>query len=252
MVKTITMPHRKVGELPTPGKLGEQIMRNAILLGLPRREYKTVLAKLEFVELPTGTILDEMAGPIKFGYFINAGLASILNIMLDGKSVEVGLSGKEGFVGLPLIVGFDRSPIHAVMQIGGSAYRLKAQDMERVLRQCPTLEKHLHRYAQEFALQITQVAACNRLHEVRQRLARWLLMSEDRMGASTFPLTQQFIAHMLGSRRASVTVAAGALQKARLIAYKRGTVNIMDRAGLEKAACDCYRQLSRQMELWSR
>lgn len=225
-------------------------VHNAILLDLTRKDFESVLSKLEHVRLPVHTVLNEMAEPIKNCYFINSGLASILNVMSDGKSVEVGLSGKEGFVGLPLIVGFDTSPTQAVMQIGGSGFRVSAQNLGNILRRCPQLEKSLHRYSQELALQTTQIAACNRLHEVEERLARWLLMSEDRVGVSAFPLTQQFLAHMLGTRRASVTVAAGILQKAGLITYKRGLVQIEKRGQLENAACECYRQLKQQIRIW--
>lgn len=191
-----------------------------------------------------------MNEPIAHGYFINGGLASILNVMSDGKSVEVGLSGKEGFVGLPLIVGFERSPTHTVMQIAGSGFRVKARELVELLKKCPKLEKNLQRYSQEMALQVTQVAACNRLHEVDDRLARWLLMSEDRVESSSFLLTQEFLAHMLGTRRASVTIAPGALQRAGLITYKREEVKIQDRARLEGAACECYSQLNQQLANW--
>jgi CRP-like cAMP-binding protein len=225
-------------------------VRNAILLDLPRKEFESVFSKMELVQLPTHTVLNDMAEPIEFVYFVNSGLASILNVMSDGKSVEVGLSGKEGFVGLPLIVGFGTSPTQVVMQIAGSGFKLRARDMVEMLPSCPKLEKSLNRYSQELALQVTQVAACNRLHEVEERLARWLLMSQDRVGVSSFPLTQEFLAHMLGTRRASVTVAAGILQKAGLITYKRGQVKIEKRADLEDAACECYNQLAQQMKNW--
>jgi CRP-like cAMP-binding protein len=225
-------------------------VHNAILLDLPAGEREAVFAKMEFVELPTHTVLNEMAKPIKSVYFVDSGLASILNVLEGGKSVEVGLSGREGFVGLPLIVGFRSSPTRAVMQIGGTGFRVGAQELVDVLRECRQLEKSLHRYSQELALQVTQVAACNRLHELEERLARWLLMSQDRVDASVFPLTQEFLAHMLGTRRASVTVAAGILQKAGLITYKRGEVTIKDRGELENAACECYGHLTRQLKSW--
>jgi CRP-like cAMP-binding protein len=225
-------------------------VHNAILLDLKDGDCGVVFSKLEFVELPTHTVLNEMGDPIKYGYFINSGLASVLNVMPDGKTVEVGLSGREGFIGLPLVVGFGTSPTQVIMQIGGTAFRMNAKDIGDIFRQCPKLEKSLNRYAQEMALQVTQVAACNRLHEVEERLARWLLMSQDRMGVSEFPLTQQFLAHMLGTRRASVTVAAGILQKAGLITYKRGQVKIENRAELEDAACECYQQFTQQLKNW--
>ena len=234
----------------TPPTSDGNALQNTILLGLPRNERDEVLSKSEFISASTHTVLNEMAEPIQFAYFINNGLASILNVMSDGKTVEVGLMGSEGFVGLPLIVGFATSPTLAVMQIGGSAYRTSAQDLADLVRQCPNLEKNLQRFSQEFALQVAQVAACNRLHQVQERLARWLLMSEDRVKSSTFLLTQEFLAHMLGTRRASVTVAAGILQKTGLITYRRGQVTIQSRPGLENATCECYRQLAQQIQRW--
>jgi CRP-like cAMP-binding protein len=225
-------------------------IHNRLLLGLTGESRKLVFSKLEFVQLPVHRVLNEMAEPIQYGYFINSGLASILNVMSNGKSVEVGLSGKEGFVGLPLIVGFRTSPTQAVMQIAGTGFRVGAKEMDDILRRCPDLEKSLHRYSQELGLQTTQVAACNRLHAVEKRLARWLLMSQDRVDTPDFPLTQQFLAHMLGTRRASVTVAAGILHRAGLITYKKGQVHIANRAALEKAACECYRHLNQQIKSW--
>jgi CRP-like cAMP-binding protein len=179
-------------------------------------------------------------------------VASIIRVMSDGKSVEVGLTGWEGFVGLPLIVGYRTSPIRAIIQISGDAYRLRARDLLSALRRCPRLEVGLHRYAQELSVQAIQIAACNRLHDVDQRLARWLLMSHDRIGEATFALTQEFISHMLGTRRASVTVAAGILQKKGFINYTRGQVTIKDRGGLEAVSCECYAGICRQIEAWHR
>jgi CRP-like cAMP-binding protein len=129
---------------------------------------------------------------------------------------------------------------------------MRAEELKGVLRNCPRLEKSLQRYAQELSIQAIHVAACNRVHEVGARLARWLLMSQDRVSESTFPLTQEFISHMLGTRRASVTVAAGILQKKDLISYTRGQVTIKDRAGLEAAACECYAGINRQIENWQK
>jgi CRP-like cAMP-binding protein len=223
---------------------------NSILLGLPPNEFKSISTKMEYLSLPTHTVLNEMDVPIKFGYFVNSGLASILNVMLDGKSVEVGLCGYEGFVGLPVVVGFSTSPTRALMQVAGTGFRVRVQDLKALLPRCPALEKSLNRFSQEMALQVTHVAACNRLHEVEERLARWLLMSQDRVGSSVFTLTQEFLAHMLGTRRASVTEAAGILQKAGLISYQRGEVTISDRARLEKASCECYGQLIQHLREW--
>jgi len=223
---------------------------NKILLGLPRNEHDSVFKKLEWVDLPTHTVLHEAGVPIEFGYFINGGLASILTVMPNGKSVEVGLSGKEGFIGTPLVAGYKSSPTRVVMQVGGQGFRIHARAVPNVLRTCLSLERSLQRFSQELAMQATQVGACNRLHDVQARLARWLLMSQDRLGGNDVPLTQQFLAHMLGTRRASVTVAAGALQRAGLITYDRGKVKIKNRARLEKKTCQCYKMLKRQSRKW--
>lgn len=225
-------------------------IKNKILLRLPASECAWVLSKLAFMEAPTHTVLNEAEQTIKFAYFINSGLASILNVMEDGKSVEVGLIGSEGFVGAPLLVGFRTSATRAIIQVAGTAFRISAKDLTDALTKCPVLEKHLQRHSQELGIQVTQVAACNRLHEVEERLARWLLMSQDRINSDVIPLTQEFLAHMLGTRRASVTVAAGILQKAGLIAYKRSHVTIKNRSNLEDAACQCYQAIVRQTGNW--
>jgi CRP-like cAMP-binding protein len=240
----------KSAAAPAAANGDNRALQNAVLLSLPRRERAAVLSKSEFIVLPARTLLAKMGQAFEFCYFLNSGVISIIHVMNDGKSVEVGLTGKEGFVGLPLIVGYSTSPTRAIVQIEASGYVIRAQDLKTLLRTCPRLEEGLHRYAQELALQAIQIAACNRLHEVDERLARWLLMSQDRVGESTFRLTQEFISHMLGTRRASVTVAAGILQKAGLITYTRGQVSIKDRARLESAACECYEGINQQIERW--
>jgi len=162
----------------------------------------------------------------------------------------VGLVGKEGFVGLPLVAGFRTAPTRAVTQIEGSAFRVEGETLVGILQQCLTLERRLQQFAQISTMQVTQIAACNRLHEVNERLARWLLMSADRIGSNSVPLTQELIAQMLGTRRSSVTVAAGMLQKAGLIAHSRGDVQIIDRRRLEEAACECYGIMQLQIQEW--
>ena len=225
---------------------------NQLLLDLPSKESSALFPRLTFVQLRTHDVLHESGGAIKFAYFMNRGLTSVLSATDGGKSVEVGLTGQEGFVGLPLIVGFSTSPTRAVVQIEGNAFRISAQALMQVLPQCPHLEKRLQRYVQSLAMQGTQVAACNRLHEVDERLARWLLMCHDRIGSMNIPLTQEFLAHMLGTRRSSVTVAAGVLQKAGLITYNRGQVKIENRSLLQQAACECYEVMQRQTRNWQR
>ena len=229
---------------------GSQQLKNQILLSLPRPIRNAVLSKSVFVELPIHSVLNEVGAPIQNAYFINTGLASILNVLQNGKSVEVGLTGKEGFVGVPLIAGFKTSPTRVIMQIAGSALSIAAKDIKAILRDYPALDRSLQRCSQELALQAAQTAACNRVHEIDQRLARWLLMSQDRIGNEVVPLTQEFLAHMLGTRRASVTVAAGMLQKAGLISYVRGQLKIEDRGRLENSVCECYGALKKQMGVW--
>jgi len=227
-----------------------QAVHNKILLGLPARECAALLQKLEFLPLATHTVLHEAEETIKFAYFPNDGLASVLNVMSDGKSVEVGLLGTDGFVGTPLVAGYKTSPSRVIMQIAGSAFRITAEELATAMAECPQLTQGLHRFVQELALQSQQVAACNRLHEVEERLARWLLMCQDRVGGEEVPLTQEFLSHMLATRRASVTVAAGILQKAGLITYSRGVVKIEDRKKLEEASCECYGMIMRQTKRW--
>ena len=225
-------------------------VHNEILLALPRAERDAVLPKLEFVRLKLHQVLHEAGETLRSAYFCNSGMFSVLNVMPDGKSVEVGLIGKEGFSGTPLVAGFRTSHTRTVVQADANAFRIDADALRAALPNCPKLERQLNRYAQLLGVQVTQIAACNRLHEVNERLARWLLMTQDRVGSESLPLTQEFLAQMLGTRRSSVTVSAGTLQKAGLIAYTRGNVTIHDRPKLEEAACDCYGLLQRQVKEW--
>lgn len=223
---------------------------NRILLSLPSAERELVLPQLELVRLKLTQVLHEAGETIRSGYFVNAGMMSVLSVQRDGKSVEVGLIGTEGFVGLPLLVGYRTSATRVVTQGDGTAYRCDATALQQLLRQCPTLVQQLNRFSQRLAMQTSQIAACNRLHDVEERLARWILMTEDRIQSDTLPLTQEFLSQMLGTRRSSVTVAAGALQKAGLLSYTRGNVTILDRKRLENAACDCYGIVQKQLTDW--
>jgi CRP-like cAMP-binding protein len=223
---------------------------NKILLNLPRKECDLILDELELVRLKLHQVIYEAGETVKSGYFVNSGLLSILAVQPDGKSVEVGLIGNEGFLGLPLLVGYRTSPTRVVTQGDGTAYRCSAQALRRVVKECPQLELQLHRFGLRLAMQTTQIAACNRLHDVEERLARWILMTHDRLPSETVPLTQEFMAQMLGTRRSSVTVAAGALQRAGMISYTRGNVTILSRPRLEDAACDCYGIVYQQLKEW--
>ena len=225
-------------------------VRNKILLRLPRHEREKILPKLELVRLRSRQMLHDVGDLLQSAYFCNTGLISVLSVFSDGKSVEVGLIGHEGFLGLPLVAGFRSSATRAVAQIEGTAFRIGADTLRTVLRDCPALERSLQQFSQMMAMQATQIAACNRLHEVEERLGRWLLMSADRVGTDTLALTQELLAQMLGTRRSSVTLAAGILQKAGFISYTRGNVTIVDRTKLEGAACECYVLMQRQMAQW--
>ena len=225
-------------------------IHNEILLRLSNGESEALFSKLELVRLKVHHLLHEPGDALKSVYFCNSGMISILSVFPDGKSVEVGLVGKEGVVGLPLLVGFHTAPTRAISQIDATAFRVDGEALMALLPKSPVLERSLQQYSLVFTMEITQVAACNRLHDVEERLARWLLMCADRIKSNELPLTQEFLGQMLGTRRSSVTVAAGILQKAGMIAYNRGDVRIVDRRKLEDAACDCYGLMQRQSQRW--
>ena len=220
-----------------------EAVKNVVLLSIPSREFNLIRPHLEPVELPSQLILDEPGENIEFAYFLNDGLASLVVLTSDGRSVEVAIVGKEGLVGTPLAVGLDRGPYRAIMQISGSGLRLKSAQLAQTLPHCPELRLILNRFVLIQGLQIAQIAACNRLHEIEQRLARWLLMCQDRVDSDLLPVTHEFLAQMLGTGRPSVSLAAGILQRAGMIQNLRGTVKILDRKKLEESACECYRAI---------
>jgi len=251
MPRTSALRPSKSVTLPSGHNDGDgREVGNLILCGLPRNESNRIFPALEFLRLQLHQIMHEPGETIRSGYFLNSGLGSVLTTQPDGKTVEVGLIGKEGFVGLPVIFGFKSSGLRVVSQAEGTGYRIDVDTLLRILPECPQLEKQLQRFSMILGMQSTQLAACNRLHDVVERLARWLLMSQDRLGGATLPLTQEFLSQMLGTRRASVTVAAGTLQKQGWIRYSRGSVTILDRTQLESAACDCYQVIERQKAKW--
>ncbi len=215
-------------------------VENQILNSIPEREFILLRPHLEPVELPHQRILHEAGEKIEFAYFLNKGLASLVVLTSDGHSVEVAIVGREGIVGTPLAVGIHRGPYRSIIQIPGSGMRIKAEVLEDLMAQAPELRLMLNRYVLVQGLQIAQIAACNRLHEIEQRLARWLLMCQDRVGSDLLPVTHEFLAQMLGSGRPTVSLAAGIMQKAGFIENLRGTVRIVDRKRLESAVCECY------------
>src|ERR1022692_3243254 len=242
-------PTKSTSSPPIADGDGNQI-HNEILLGLPPAESELVLRQLEFVRLRVHHTLHETGDTLKSAFFCNSGMISILSVFPDGKSVEVGLVGKEGFIGLPLVAGFRTASTRAIAQIEASAFRVDAETLVELLRECPKLERQLQQFSQVMAMQVTQLAACNRLHEVNERLARWLLMCADRVDSNSVPLTQEFLGQMLGTRRSSVSVAAGMLERAGLITHRRGDAPIVDRPKLEEAACECYELMQVQMREW--
>jgi CRP-like cAMP-binding protein len=219
------------------------LRRNSLLLALPNGEYELIRPYLVPIELPHHLILQQPAEKIEFAYFLNEGLASLVVLTSDGRSVEVAIVGKEGMVGTALAVGLRQEPCRAIMQMPGSGLRIKSDVLEKILLAAPELRLILNRYVLLQGLQVAQIAACNRLHAIEQRLARWLLMCQDRVDSELLPVTHEFLAQMLGSGRPSVSLAAGNLQRAGLIENLRGTVKILDRKELEASACECYRAI---------
>lgn len=214
---------------------------NRLLAALPRAEYRHLLASLEPVTLAFGEILCEPGDAIRHVYFPNDSLVSLIALADRQLAVEVGMVGREGMVGVAFALGIARSPVRALVQGGGTAMRMKAAPFRRELRQSLPLQREVLLYTHELMVQVAQTAACNRFHVVEARLARWLLMTRDRVGSDHFRLTQEFIGHMLGVRRVGVTNAAHALKQRRLIDYSRGSIEIINGPGLEAAACACYK-----------
>jgi CRP-like cAMP-binding protein len=168
---------------------------------------------------------------------------SLVIVMEDGKTVEVAVLGREGFAGVPAVFGLTRSTVREVVQIAGDGFKIKAAAFRQALRSSPLLQAALGRYAVVLAMQISQTAACNRLHDIERRLARWLLMAQDRVDDGVVPITHDFLATMLGTDRPSVSVAAASLQRKEIIDYTRGTVRILNRKNLEASACECYQTI---------
>jgi CRP-like cAMP-binding protein len=213
---------------------------NKILLAISDSDYSSLRPHLEYVSLPNHLVLHEAGGKLEFAYFPNRGLISLVVVMNNGKTAEAGIVGNEGFTGTLAAVGLTTSPLQAVVQITGDGFRVEVGALQNALESAPHLQLMLSRYAAIRGMQVAQTAACNRLHDIEQRLARWLLMTQDRVDSGSLPITHDFLATMLGTDRPSVSLAAGVLQKKKLLEYTRGAVKIVNRKKLEDSACECY------------
>lgn len=213
---------------------------NQLLAALPKDEYQRLLPKLEPFPLVFGEVIYEPGDLIRDVYFPTSGIISLLAAVEDRATLEVGIVGREGIVGLPVFMGVKTSGNRAVVQGAGAAMKMKANDFRNECENGGSFPRLLRRYTHSRLTQIAQSAACNRFHPIDARLARWLLMTRDRMGTDEFRLTQEFLSNMLGVRREGVNKAAGALQQKDLISYTRGNLLILDRAGLNAIACHCY------------
>jgi CRP-like cAMP-binding protein len=223
-------------------------IRNQLLAALPFEVASRLLARMRPVTLTTRDSLMVPDVPVEAVYFVESGFVSLVASLEDGTQAEVGLIGREGMVGLPLVTGVDTSFVDAYVQSDGSAQRMEARAFRAALEEEPALRNLLMRYLEAMSSQVSQTAACNGRHDLEQRLARWLLMAQDRAGGDEFQITQEFLALMLCVYRPSVSVVASTLQRAGMIRYGRGHITIVDREALEATACDCYRVVKRRYE----
>jgi CRP-like cAMP-binding protein len=214
---------------------------NHLLGALPRKDYRKLLPVLEPVKLAFGEILYEAHTQIRHVYFPNDCFVSMLTTVDTTRAAEVGLIGPEGMIGIPMALGAAVSPFRAVVQGGGMAMRLKTADFRRNFSESAALKREVFLFTHLLMIQIAQTAACNRFHVVTQRMARWILMTRDRVNSNEFRIKQEFLALMLGVLRPSVTLAMCSLRERKLIVYRRGTITILDHAGLVAIACGCYK-----------
>ena len=213
---------------------------NRLLETLPKKEYARLLPKLKTVNLVLGEVLYEPGAVIKYVYFPNDSIISLISELSETSWLEVGMVGNEGMAGLAVFMGVNSSSTQALVQGAGTAMRMSSAAARTEANRLGDLHHLLHRYSHSLLAQVSQSSACNRFHFVNARLARWLLMTNDRLGAEESPLTQEFLSSMLGVRREGVSKAAGALQAAKLIRYSRGVITILNRRGLEAKSCHCY------------
>jgi len=222
--------------------------QNHVLAALPAPDYERLNPHLELVPLPLGSVLYESGAELRHLYFPTDSIVSLLYILADGASAEIAVVGNEGVVGISLFMGGATTPSRAVVQSAGHAYRLPVMVLKEEFARAGIMQQVLLRYTQALITQMAQTAVCNRHHSVDQQLCRWLLLSLDRLGADELVMTQELIANMLGVRREGVTEAAGMLQDAGLIRYRRGHIIVLDRPGLEARTCECYAVVKREYD----
>ncbi len=222
--------------------------QNHLLAALPAEEYARLIPQLELVPMPLGKVLYESGNELHHVYFPTTAIVSLLYVMLNGASAETAVVGNEGIIGVALFMGGETMPNRAVVQSAGHAYRLKGQLLKQEFNRSGELQHLLLRYTQALLTQMAQTAVCNRHHSLDQQLCRWLLLSLDRLSSNELVMTQELIADMLGVRREGVTEAAGNLQRAGLIAYRRGRITVLDRMGLEARACECYAVVKKEFD----
>jgi CRP-like cAMP-binding protein len=222
--------------------------RNHLLAELPDEEYAMLAPFLEAFSVSPGDVVASPGQTLDHAYFPLSGMVSVVALFAEGLGVEVATIGNEGMIGLPLFLGADSSPFHLMWQLQGETLRIRADDFLPAIRRGTRLESVLTTYSQAYFVHTAQNAACNGLHPVSQRAARWLLSTQDRAESEQFFLTHEFLAFMLGVTRQTVSIAVGELQEAGLISYHRGHMTILDRPGLEAASCECYRIVRREFE----
>ena len=219
---------------------------NALLNALPQTDVERLLARMERVPLAPGNILHLPGAPIEAAHFIESGVVAILVVLENGDYAEVGVVGREGMIGLPLIFGARRSPNEAMVVAAGTALEIGYADLKIELDRSPFLSKLMSRYLRAFYAQVSQTAACNGLHSLQQRLARWMLLAHDRSDGDDLDLTHEALSMMLCVHRPAISIAAGNLQKLGILEYRRGRIRILDRRALESMSCECYAAVQKE------
>jgi CRP-like cAMP-binding protein len=223
-------------------------IENQILAALPRDEYERLLPNLKSVSLKDGQVLYEAGGTLRYAYFLDTAMVSLLSVIEGGATCEVNLIGNEGVLGIQIFLKAKTVPYRAMVRVPGSARRMKADVLREEFDHCGPLHDSLLRYLHVLITQLSQSGVCSRFHTVEHRLCRWLLAAQDRVQSSNLEFTQEFLSQMLGGHRGSVSEAAAGLQKAGLIRYSRGHISILNRKGLEASSCECYRIIKKEFD----